>query len=528
MQPMSPQDREFANALGRVQALRSALEAREGRPVRLIETHISWVLLAQTLAYKLKKPVKLPFLDFSTLEARRHYCSEEVRLNRRLAPDLYLGVVDVCESATGPVFGGEGERVDAAVCMQRFPDGALWSEQVAQGTLAPGHIDALAQKISGFHGAAAVARVGSAYGLAAVHERVTNGLIDAVDAWQGRLPASARERGWPALREWLAAQVTALAPLWQARQRNGRVRECHGDLHLANVLQLGAEATAFDALEFDDTLRWIDVLDDIAFLAMDLIAHGRRTLAFRWINACLEASGDYDALPTLRYYMVCRALVRAQVKALAVAQGVAAVPGPDAADYLRLAAELARGGGARLAITHGLPGSGKSYLSQGLVEEAGAIRVRSDVERKRLFGLSALQPSREQVPGGIYDTATTARTYAQLLAIARMGLGARWPMVIDAAFLRHAERADFAALARQLGVPFSILDCRAALALLRERLARRQAAGGDASEADSTVLERLRAVDEPLDEAERRAAIVADAERSLAPHELARRWRAAP
>jgi aminoglycoside phosphotransferase family enzyme/predicted kinase len=415
-----------AGARERVAALRSSLEAHERRSVRLVETHISWVLLADTLAHKLKKPVRLPFLDFTTLAARRRYCEEELRLNRRLAPSLYLDVVEVREGPAGPTFGGDGPVVDVAARMRRFPDGALWSEMLAAGLLAPRHIDSMAQRLADFHRDAAVAPADSAFGSAAAHERITRRLIDAIDA--GLADPASPGSPWPTLRAWLSQQLQSLVPLWEARRRDGRVRECHGDLHLENVLQLDDQSSAFDGIEFDDEMRWIDVLNDMAFLAMDLLAHGQRTLAFRFVNTYLEAGGDYDGLPALRFYMVCRALVRSQVRAIAEGQGLRAAAGASAADYLALAAALSRSADARLAITHGLPGSGKSHVSQRLIEQAGAIRVRSDVERKRLFGLAALQCSRDRVPGGIYDNATTARTFARLHEVARVALLAGWPV----------------------------------------------------------------------------------------------------
>lgn len=521
---MSEPDPRLATAHDRVEALRAGIASQSGRPVRLIETHISWVLLTDMQAFKLKKPVRLPFLDFSTLAARRRFCQEELRLSRRLAPSLYLGIVEIRESPAGPSLDGPGRVVDVAVCMRRFPDGALWSEQVGRGALAPRHIDALAQRITAFHAAAATAPAGSGFGLAAVHERVTRRLIDALDAGPGRLAAAGIEAEWPALRDWLAQRLSLLAPSWLARRAAGRVRECHGDLHLANVLTLGPDCTAFDALEFDDDLRWIDVLDDVAFLAMDLIAHEQSAFAYRWINACLEAGGDHDGLPALRFFMVRRALVRAQVKAIAEEQGVVAPHGPRAADYLRLAVSLAREGGARLAITHGLPGSGKSFVTQGLSEAAGALCARSDVERKRLFGLGPLESSHGRVPGGIYGHEATERTYGKLRDIARLGLEAGWPVLVDAAFLRRTERARFAALAASLGRPFSIIDCRAPKAVLLERVARRLVAGGDASEADGAVLERLADADEALDEGELARALIVDAARPLVPRDLARLW----
>ena len=508
----------------RVSELRVWLQASQSREVRLVETHISWVLLTDSLAYKIKKPVRLPFLDFTTLAARRLYCNEELRLNRRLAPLLYLDVVNICEGPGGPRLGGVGRVRDVAVRMRRFPDGSLWSEMLAAGNLAPHHVDAMAQKLSDFHDAAAVAPPDSAFGSAAIHERVTRRLVHAIGAAAPGAPSAGVDIDLPALRAWLGAQQQALAPLWEARRRGGRVRECHGDLHLANVLQLGEEATAFDGIEFDAELRWIDVLDDIAFLAMDLLAHGHAALAYRFINAYLEASGDYDGLPTLRFHMVCRALVRAQVTAIGRGQGVDSADACKEPGYLALASNLSRSTDARLAITHGLPGSGKSYVSRAVLEVAGAIRVRSDVERKRLFGLGALQSSFEVIPGGIYDRSTTERTYARLRAVAQVALGAGWPVVVDAAFLHRSERAKFAELAAALALPFSILDCRAALPLLRIRLEQRQASGADPSEADVAALELLCQSDEPLDERDRAISIVVDAAQPQSPTTIAQQW----
>lgn len=518
-------DDPLAHAHNRVVALQATLEAQECRPVRLIETHISWVLLAGTLAYKFKKPVRLPFLDFTTLTARRRFCEDELRLNQRLAPSLYLDVVEVRDNPQGPSFGGAGPLLDVAVRMRRFPDGVLWSEMLAAGTLAPLHIDAMAQKLSDFHRDAAVAPSGSAFGAAAGHQRVTAQLIAAVEAWLAKAapPDIGKSFDWPRLRGWLDGQLQALAPLWAQRQCAGRVRECHGDLHLANVLQWGGEAAAFDGIEFDDSLRWIDVLHDIAFLAMDLLANGQRALAFRFVNAWLEASGDYDGLPVLRFYLVSRALVRAQVMALGERQGRHSAARCGAAEYLALASALSGSADARLAITHGLPGSGKSFVAQQLIEEAGAIRVRADVERKRLFGLGALETSRGNVPGSIYDEATTQRTYARLLSVAQIALGAGWPVIVDAAFLRRSERAQFAALAASLRVPFMLIDCRATLPVLRQRIEQRQARG-DPSEADTAVLERLIAVDQPLDKRERAITLVVDAAQPVAAAVLVQRW----
>jgi aminoglycoside phosphotransferase family enzyme/predicted kinase len=515
-----------AESRARVAALRTRLEAREQAPVRVIETHVSWVLLARQLAYKIKKPLRLPFLDFTSLAERRRCCAEELRLNRRFAPDLYVDVVDVRRGPAGLSFDGPGETIDVAVRMRRFADGALWSERLAAGTLAAAQIDSFARRLAACHRDAPAAPPDGVFGSPAVHARIVEGLIVAIDAWQSGETSPSTE--WSALRLWLRDEVARLDRHWRERLRAGAVRECHGDLHLANVVQLGDEATAFDALEFAAEWRWIDPLDDLAFLVMDLLASGRRDLSFRLLNAYLEESGDYDGIPALRFFLVSRALVRAQVATLRRADSATGETNDAALRYLRLASALVHGHDhghdPRLAITCGLPGSGKTFVSQSLAEAAGAVRVRSDVERKRLFGIAPLQSSRERAVGGVYAAAATELTYGRLLAVAGTILRAGWPTLVDAAFLRRAERRRFTALAASCAAPFVILHCHAESALLRQRIAARRERHDDASEADVDVLERLTRVAEPLDDAEISATIDCDADVAREPADLARCW----
>lgn len=468
----------------RVDAWRTTL----GEPTTLIETHISRLVLGATRVWKFKRPVTLPFVDYAPLAARERFCEEELRLNRRLAPDLYLGVTRLADTPGGAT-------VDAAVCMQRFPDGALWSEQLAAGTLTPAHVDRLAARLGAFHRAAAPAPPGRGFGSAA--ERRTEA-IDAVRSLAGRVPEAARAE----LEAWFEAESARLAPLWAQREAAGFVRECHGDLHLHNLLVVGDEAWAFDGIEFNDRLRFIDITDDVGFAVMDLQAHGRRDLAFRLLDGWLDATGDHAGLPALRFATAYRATVRAEVSTL---QGAA----DAAARYLQLALALARRHEARLLVMHGLPGSGKTTLATALLEAAGAVRLRSDVERKRLAGLAAQADSRA-AGLDLYGADITERTYAELLARAAPALDAGWPVILDAAYLRRAQRDAAAAVAAARGVAFAILDCTAPLAELRRRVAARQARGGDASEADVGVLEDLLRVHEPLGADEEPRTIHAD------------------
>jgi predicted kinase len=302
------------------------------------------------------------------------------------------------------------------------------------------------------------------------------------------------------------------------------VRECHGDLHLANAVLIGDEVTAFDCIEFDPALRWIDVMSDVAFLTMDLRAHGRNDLAFRFLDTYLQRSGDYPGVRVLRFYEVYRALVRGLVGRVR-SRSADAASLPAGRDYLACAQRLVQtaGGSARLLITHGLSGSGKSTVARQLLALAGAIRLRSDVERKRLFGLAALQRSAEQSVD-IYTPDASRLTFDRLKECARTALQAGYPVIIDAAFLRRAERRAFQALAAELRVPFAILDCRASEAQLRQRVTARSVVGDDASEANVNVLERQLASHEPLDGDERAVALEVVTDEPVDVAALCARW----
>ena len=465
---------------GLVHALARRLDAQ------VIETHISWVLLTGDKAYKLKKPVQLPFVDYSTVEMRRHFCEEEVRLNERLAPSLYQGVTRITGTRSAPVLDGPGPALENAVRMHRFPPGALFCEQLDAGTLRAEQIDRLAELLADFH-LRAPRRAAIDEGNGTTPRRAS-----ALAALEG-VAALANDAERTVLRAWIEAESAALAPLWNARDGDGHVRECHGDLHLGNVVSVDGDVAAFDCIEFNPALRWIDIVDDVSFIVMDFSAHGRADFAFRFINGWLDRTGDHAGLPALRFSVVYRALVRAQVESL---RG----PARDAVArrYLRTALAWAVPGKPGLTITHGLPGSGKTFGSQRLLEKEGAIRLRSDVERKRLFGLQMHE--RSSAKGlQIYKAGDTALTYEYMLAMARVALRSGYPVILDAAFLARPERTRALDLARLMGAPFCILTCHAPLQVLRARILGR---ANDASEADVEVLEKLHAVAEPLGDGE--------------------------
>ena len=502
-----------------VQALREALQRETGERVELVETHISWVLLTATLAYKLKKPVRFPFVDFSSIAARKYFCEEELRLNRRFAPSLYLDVVPVCGAPEAPQLGGDGWPIDHVVRMRRFPEPSLLRNLLVAGRLEPTWLDGFAQRLAALQDAAERVVPPSAFG---APDAIVRAALDVVR----QLLMQRSDSRLAALTAWIQERSQALHMAWIERQQGGAVRECHGDLHMANIVLVEGELTAFDCIEFDPMMRWIDVMSDIAFLTMDLKAHDRADLAFRVLDVWLQHSGDHAGLQVLRFYEVYRALVRAMAAGLGP-QTAPASAGASKPDYLACAARLTQDqrGRARLLITHGFSGSGKSTLASQLLCAAGAVRVRSDVERKRLFGLAPLARSADQGLA-IYGEQATRRTFERLRACARDALLAGYPVIVDAAFLRRAERRSFQVLAAELGVPFAILNCRAAEAVLRRRVAQRRASGSDASEASLEVLARQLAAHEPLEADERALALEVFTEDAVDIAALEARWRA--
>ncbi len=487
----------------RIRALRDP--ARYPHPVdrvELVETHISWVLLAGAFAYKIKKPIVLPFLDYGTVDKRRSCCEAELRLNRRFAPQLYLDVVD---------FDGE-----PAVKMVRFLEPARLDHVCKRGALTPAHLTGLAATLARFQAAAEVAAAGSRFGApAAVLHPALENFVE-LRALTGDIFTSALD----ALETWTRAEFARIEPAVAARQAGGCVREGHGDLHLGNMVLQDDQVVLFDCIEFNADFRWIDVASEIAFALVDLRDHGQPGLACWLLNEWLAETGDIKALEVLRFYMAYRALVRAKVAAIRACQQhapVAAADCPEVRDYLALAQAIAvsptPSPGIPLRITFtitcGVSGSGKTTAStQRLLADpqATTIRLRSDVERKRLFGLGRHAPSGSGMDAGIYTPEATQRTYARLAELAESLLDGGWSVIVDAAFLKRDERAAFRAIAVRRNLPFTILACAAAPDELRRRVAARS---GDASEATVDILEKQLLWLEPLDAAEQALSVSA-------------------
>lgn len=458
---------------------------------RVIETHISWVLLTGPYAYKIKKPVNFGFLDFTELSAREHFCTEELRLNQRLTEGLYLEVLPICGSEQAPTLGGEGAAIEYALKMRQFPQDQLLSAIQERGELDERHIDALAEQMAHFHlNAPQVAQdhpLGTPEAVMAPvqqnFEQIRPLLSDKADLVQ-----------LEALEAWAQSSYQRLRPLLADRKAQGFIRECHGDIHLGNVAQIDGQVVLFDCIEFNEPFRLIDIASDAAFLAMDLEDRGLKCMARRFISAWLEQTGDYQALQLLNFYKAYRAMVRGKVALFRLSQEQSSVQRAVILRQYRAYATLAESYSAIptpfLAITHGVSAVGKSHVAMRLVEALGAIRLRSDVERKRLFG---------QQQDGLYSAEASQATYERLHQLAQQTLLAGFSVVIDATYLKAAQRQAAWQVAEATGMPFLILDCQAPEAVIASWLSQRQSEGRDPSDATLEVIQAQQANREPLD-----------------------------
>ena len=510
-----------------VQALRDpACYPHPVGSISMIETHISFIVLTGTFAYKIKKSVDLGFLDFTTLEKRRFFCQEEIRLNARFAPQIYLDVVSIGGTREFPKVGDDARAFEYAVKMLEFPQEALADSVLAQGELTSRHIDLLAKLVAEFHARSQRSRESDGYGtpeaiLASVAQNFAQ--IRAVPDHAANLPVL------DAIEAWTRQEHTHQLLVFAQRKREGQVRECHGDLHLGNIVFLDGEPRAFDCIEFNPDLRWIDVMNEVAFVVMDLHAAYRPDLARRFLNTYLEFSGDYGGLRVLRYYFAYRAMVRGKIGLIRASQ---LAPGSEGQGplqeggrrYLELARSGTRPGPGFLAITHGFSGSGKTRLSQPLVELTGAIRIRSDIERKRMHGISSMDHQEPGIVSGLYSAHVTESTYQRLRELAGTILESGHGVIVDATFLKRRHRdifRDFAASAR---VPFSIIDFTVREEILRERITVRLDQGQDASDANLAVLDHQLATHEPLQTGELAFVFAYDASRPAADAQRLQSW----
>lgn len=481
--------------------------------IHLLQTHASFVVLTGTYAYKFKKPVDFGFLNYATLERRHHFCTEELRLNRRLAPALYLEVQAVVQGKQGFELAAENTEgaIEYCVRMREFGQEQLLSHLFAEGEVTLALMERLGRRIAEFHREAPTT---PAFGSPELVRAPVDANYDTTGVYVGTLQ---QEHQYTQTRAFTDQFFSTHAALFEQRREQGRIRECHGDLHLGNIALIDGEVTIFDCIEFNESFRCTDVMAEIAFLLMDLEARARPDLANCALNTYLEATGDWEGVTLLPLYLSYRAYVRAKVGAL-----TADDPGvtPEAREtamalargYFHQAWQYTQAGQTRLFILHGVSGSGKSTVAREVSLHTRAIHLRSDAVRKHLAGVP-LGSNQSAPPGsGIYSDGMTRQTYDRMLKLAGVALAAGFSVVLDARYPRRAQRQAALALADALGVPATILECVAPREVLEKRLRERSQ---DISDADADLLDHQMAETEPLTDEERERARRIDSQTGL-------------
>jgi uncharacterized protein len=477
--------------------------------IELIQTHISWVILTGPFAYKIKKPVDLDFLDFSTLEKRRFYCSEELRLNKRFAPNIYLEIIAISYSENKVRLAGPDHIVDYAIKMNQFPQNQQLDNMLNSGQLKNHHIDLFADNLVAFHQQATPAPDETAYGEA---ETVLQVMQDNFQQLHSLIVDPKVTYSLEQIEQWLQQQSHFIKSLFSQRKQAGFIRECHGDLHLHNLIFLNDTVVAFDCIEFSDEFRWIDIISDLAFTLMDLDYRNHHHFAQRLLNTYLQKTGDFSGLQVLTFYLIYRALVRAKVEAISAKQKNKNTFSSDFYRYLTLANHYIQKPSPALFISYGVSGSGKSTITKQLCEKITAIRLRSDIERKRLF-TTVKDSSKHQLNRGLYSAEHTQATYQYLVKQAELILSSGYSVIIDAACLQYKQRSLFEQLAKRKNIPFLILEISASTSVLRQRIKKRTTG---VSDADLSVLEYQLANREALLNKERPYVITINTNDSIA------------
>ncbi len=455
--------------------------------IEVVETHISWIFLTEYFAYKIKKPLNLGFLDFSTLEKRHHYCNEELRLNQRLCQEIYLSVVPVVRAGDTFFVDAEGVIVDYAVQMVRFDRTMELDRMLAQKLLTEKHIDHLACMIAHFHTSLPSVPEESGCGHP---DNLVKPMLHNFTAMESTALNQTEIDQLEELKAWTMKEHQRLYPLLLKRKSGGFIRQCHGDMHTGNMVLWQNRIFLFDCIEFNEHLSNIDVISDLAFLFMDLDHGGEPRLAWRLLNNYIMDTGDYSALPLLLFYSLYRAMVRAKVTAIRYAQTSGQAPDQQILEehrsYIRLAQGYSCPKKPLLILTCGVSGSGKTTVSIDLAQSLPCVHIRSDIERKRLAGLKPLERSKQSTP--LYTDEINHQTYYRLLDVAKLCLEAGISVIVDATFLMADKRKLFMDLAESLKTPCRILHYSSPEKVLMERVLQRSLRRNDASEADTTVL----------------------------------------
>jgi uncharacterized protein len=468
--------------------------------VQLIQTHVSVVFIAGDLVYKVKKPVNLGFLDFTTLEKRRFFCSQEVKLNSRFSEGLYLGVVSIYQANYGVNLTGEGEEIEVAVLMRRVPEDRLMTQMLKNESISVESLDALADRIAYFHSQAARGREIAGFGSVEVILQNVRENFDQVRPFVGN---TIEEKTFREISERSMGFLNEHKELFQERVRAGFIRDCHGDLHVDHVVMLD-RIMLFDCIEFNDRFRYGDTAADLGFLLMDLDFLGYPAFAKRLTERYAHSSGDSEVLTLLPFYESYRAFVRGKVLGFELEEPEIPLEEREkvratARDYFRLSLSyLEPAPPPALVITVGLVATGKSYLAGLLGKRLGIEPMRSDLLRKEIYGLPVFQHQLDMYGQGIYTPVSTERIYGTLLEKARQALADGHSVILDASFLRHEHRMQARELAREAKAKFKQVECTASEDVVRSRLEQRLTRTDEPSDGRWEIFQQQESAFEPI------------------------------
>lgn len=475
--------------------------------VRLVQTHVSYIFITDKFAYKIKKPVDLGFLNFITIDRRRFYCNEEVRLNRRLCPDIYLGVVELRESPSGPTFCGEGTVVDYAVWMKRLPEERMLDRLLSEGNVPERDIRTIARIIAGFHLMAERGGQIDEYGTIAAIRRNWDENFQQVGSF---VEVSISEKDLALIRTFVEAFLSENESIFAQRVEQGFVRDCDGDIHLENIC-MTEQVCIFDCIEFNERFRYSDTAADIAFFLMDLDYHDKSDFSGPFLDEYCAVTGDNGVIPLLDFYKIYRAFVRGKVESLKlnspdIPDGEKENAGKKADRYFRLArGYILRGRLPKsLIITCGLMGSGKSAIAAGLAFELGIDTVSSDIVRKELTKTPTSQRHSDKYGEGIYAPSMDETVYGELLSRCEKALAEGRSVIADATFRRKMDRIRFASMVAANGACFFIVHTFCDESIARERLETRDREPAGASDGRWELYPLQKGEFEPPDEEEGR------------------------
>lgn len=474
-------------------------------PIPLVQTHVSQVFLTGDYAYKLKKAVNFGFLDFSTLPKRHHFLNEELRMNQPISPDIYVEVLPIARDGEKFVLGGTGEAVEYVLKMRQFPQESLFINLFEKGDLTDERFEQLGKVVADFHAQTTTNHYISSFGSVA---KIKESIDENYEQTKKYIGIAQTQQQYEETKQFTDTLLLENEELFKTRQRENKIREGHGDLHLRNICLWRDRIQLFDRIEFNEPFRFVDVMYDVAFAVMDLEARGRKDFANVFLNTYLEQTGDWQGLAVLPLYLSRQAYVRAKVTSFLlddpdISESEKAQARQTATDYYRLAWEYTKRPQGRLILMSGLSGSGKTTVAREVAKQIGAIHIRSDAVRKHLAGISLQERGGEE----IYAPQMSQKTYDRLLELAEILVRRGFSVILDAKFDRAFWREKAIALSRSLQVTLHMFSCEASEEVLRQRLSQRTA---DISDATADLLSQQQATAEPFNESERPYIIAID------------------